>query len=140
MKISLIIATFILTCINAFADHWLILVNGERVFECISTCSNGGLNTNMLMANVKLKAGDKITVVYTKDSVEAFITKNIIISDSVAKKFQTFSIYDAGGDHACTVRADDFASIHKIVIWYSEKKVRNNKETITKKIPLVYFD
>lgn len=141
MKYISILTLFLLCSFHALAyDHWLILVNGQRVFECIATCSSGGLNTDLLKASVKLKPGDKVTVVYTKDSIEAKVTKNVILSDSASKKFQTFSVYDAEGDHAITVKADDFNIMHKIVLWYSEKKIVNNKEVVTEKIPLVYFE
>jgi ribosomal 50S subunit-recycling heat shock protein len=141
MKYFITLSLFILCSFHALAyDHWLILVNGQRVFECIATCSAGGLNTDILKASVKLKPGDKVTVVYTKDSIEAKVTKNIMVSDSALKEFQTFSVYDAEGDHAVTVKADDFNAVHKIVIWYSEKKMVNNKEVVTQKIPLVYFE
>ncbi len=125
----------------AFAtDHWVVLVNGQRVFECISTCSAHGVNPDLLKASVSLKAGDKVTVIYTKDTLESKITKNIMITDSALKQFQTFSVYDADGDHAITVKADDFISLHKVVLWYSETRKINSKDIVTEKVALVYFE
>ncbi len=122
------------------ANHWIVLVNGERVFECVATCSANGFNAQLLKANVQLKAGDKITIVYTKDTNEINVFKNISVSDSAQVDFVTFPIFDPAGDHAVTVKVDEFTSIHKIIIWYSERKKVGHKEVITSRIPLVYFE
>lgn len=140
MKRLVIIFFLVFTGIISKADHWLILVNEERVFECISTCSENGFNAKMLKAHGTLKAGDRVTVVYVKDSIEKNITRNIIVSDSAQNDFRTFPIFDPEGNHALAVKADDFASLHKIIIWYSEKKIVNGVEVFTQRIPLVYFE
>ena len=143
MKYSIAIFFIMLCSLYSRAhttDHWVILVNGERVFECISTCSSHGLNKNLLKASVKLKPGDKITVLYTKDTLVTKVTKSITVSDSTLRQFQTFSVYDAEGDHAITLKVDDFENLRHVVLWYSEKRMVNSKEVVTEKIALVYFD
>ncbi len=140
MKAIIILFFLFLYSLAVNANHWLVLVNGERVFECVSTCSENGFNANLLMAKGQLKAGDKITIVYIKDSNELNITKNIIVSDSAQLRFNAFPVFDAAGNQGITINADDLNSLHRIIIWYSEKKMVNNKEIITQRIPLVYFE
>lgn len=141
MRTLIAIIFFIGCSIQMKADHrWLILVNEERVFECVSTCSENGFNANMLKAKVKLKAGDKITIVYTKDSNETNITKNIIVTDSAQTNYKNFPIFDAAGNHAIAVKADDLLALNKVILWYSETKKVGGKEITTPRIALVYFE
>ena len=137
---TLIALLFILCSPILKADHWLILVNEERVFECISTCAENGFNANMLKAKLKLKSGDRITIVYSKDSIGKNITKNITVTDSANTKFKNFPVFDSSGDHAIAIKADDLLSLHKVILWYSETKKEGNKEVTTRRIPLVYFE
>jgi hypothetical protein len=141
MKHLLTFCFFVLCATAARAeDHWLILVNGERVFECPATCAANGFNPIMLRSKVKLDSFDVITIVYSKDSVEKGITKNISVSDSAQNDFKTFSVFDEDGSHAIAIKAKDFNSLHKIIIWYSETKKVKDVVMTTARVPLVYFD
>ena len=143
MRISNTFILFIMFVFFANAAtpvHWLILVNGKRVFECPATCSANGLNLKMLKADAKLSGTDKITIIISKDTVESHITKNILVSDSYAEKFQVFSIYDEEGTHAITIEASNFMKINDLVLWYSERKVVDSNVVDSPRFPLVYFE
>jgi hypothetical protein len=152
MKHLFIIAFVFLNYFSAKADtvdSWIILVNGERVFECVSACSAKGVNIALLKSKVTLHPTDKITFICTKDSTFPSTTKVLTITDTAfryvkttmyVKPLQAFPIFDPEGNKAITISASDLKELHGIVIWYSEKRRKNNKIVESKKIALVYFE
>jgi hypothetical protein len=130
-------------------DSWIVLVNGERVFECVSTCSSNGINLALLKAQVKLNERDKITFICMKDSTFPATTKILTVTDTsfrftgphiYVKPLQAFPIFDPDGNKAITISASDLKELHGIIIWYSERRSRDNKIVESKKMALIYFE
>lgn len=147
-----LVVLFIITLLSFAAradstDHWKIFVDAKEVFECVATCSAGGVNTTLLQASQMLEANQQLTIAYMRDTKRTKVTKVIYVSDSTVTSpqlpdslvLQKLPVYDESGSHFITLNTNDLKRQHGIILWYSEEWLVGKMLVKSRPVAIVYF-